>query len=328
MNEIIVTNQVVPMEQAIAAMANLSDKTIATYKKRLADFLDWCDDCGVQEFTATAVTLYMGHLKESGASSSVGRQSLGLLKNVARAMWFAQFIDDRQYRMIQAIPAPKQKRSVEGNWLTNEDAQRLFDAPLRLDLPDSKRDKIPATRMAVDRVLIALMMGCGLRVSEAISLRYEDITKRRDGNGGYVPALKVISGKGDKDRVVRINGAAYEALIEWLGMSGIVSGHIVRSVHRYGEIGEDGVSAQAATKTIKKYAKIALGGENEGAINNLKTHDLRKTHALSLAERGVPLTAIQEQLGHEGLATTRLYLGGYTEIFTVDEGALSFFEFK
>lgn len=139
-----------------------------------------------------------------------------------------------------------------------------------------------------DTALVRLMLSCGLRISEAVSLRVEDV-EIGERRGRVV----VRSGKGEKWREVPLPPETRRALKEWL------------EKHPGGEWlfpGREGdhLSAGAAWKMVKKYAYRAR-------IPFLKPHDLRHTFAYSMLRAGADLTAVADVLGHARLNTTAIY---------------------
>jgi site-specific recombinase XerD len=145
-----------------------------------------------------------------------------------------------------------------------------------------------------DRALISLLLQAGLRIQEALDLEVPDV-RLDDGT------LHVRHGKGDKARFAAIAGDP-RFLREWLALRGSISlpGKLVFcSVRR--PAGER-LSWQAVDQMVKRRAAKA------GLEQRVHLHGFRHSHAHELVKAGVKVTDIQQQLGHENLATTQAYL--------------------
>jgi len=140
---------------------------------------------------------------------------------------------------------------------------------------------------ARDNALILLIFGCGLRISEALSLQDADIKGR--------PEVLRIAGKGGKERLVPVLPAVYAALEKYLKARPYDNGRLFRSVRGLP------MSARMAEKVIEKL-RHALQ-----LPDYVTPHALRHTFATALLAGGVDLRSLQELLGHSSLSTTQLY---------------------
>jgi integrase/recombinase XerD len=173
-------------------------------------------------------------------------------------------------------------------FLTEEEIEKL----LNFVIDDSNLEQVRA------KAMIELLYASGMRVSELVSLKSSNLQKDRSGGHlAYQPIL-LITGKGNKERVVVINPRAIQALTSyiptrknqdslWLFPSDSSLGHITRQ--RFGQI----------LKTI------AL---NVGLDPSLVSpHILRHSFASHLLQNGADLRVIQELLGHSDISTTQVY---------------------
>lgn len=157
-----------------------------------------------------------------------------------------------------------------------------------------------------NRALITVMYRAGLRISEAIGyvprpgerknkiepLKVSDV----DQAGG---TIRVLHGKGNKARVVGLDDGAMEVLARWIETRrglGITRGPLFCTL--------DGrrMSDRYVRNMLKRLAAKA------GIEKRVHPHGLRHSHAAELAAEHVPVNTIQQQLGHESLATTDRYL--------------------
>ena len=155
----------------------------------------------------------------------------------------------------------------------------------------------PDTTSAIgirDRALIELLYATGLRVSELVSLQPGDLHL----DEGYLTCL----GKGNKERLVPIGGAA----IEWLrryfadARPALLGPRISDRVFVNARGGVR-LTRVGFWKKLKHYARQA------GLSRDLSPHVLRHSFATHLLERGADLRSIQSLLGHADLSTTQIY---------------------
>ena len=147
---------------------------------------------------------------------------------------------------------------------------------------------------ARDRAMLEMLYGSGLRVSELIALRPEQI----DWDEGYLR----VTGKGRKTRFVPLGGVAARALRAYLLHARPVLLHEGRRTqalflsNRGRELSRDRI-----WQIIKKRARDA------GIPENAYPHIMRHSFATHLLENGADLRVIQDMLGHADLATTQIY---------------------
>jgi len=159
--------------------------------------------------------------------------------------------------------------------LTREDVKRLLNA-------------VPLTRKR-DRLIILLLYGTGLRVSEVCNLKIKDI----DFNRGV---LTVKGGKGAKDRIVPLSGPLLKEIDEYLETRKDGSEYLFVEIRREKK---DKISPKTVWYLLKKYG-------NKANVS-VTPHMLRHSFATHMLERGIDIRVIQEILGHSSLSTTQIY---------------------
>lgn len=130
-----------------------------------------------------------------------------------------------------------------------------------------------------EKVLVLLLYGGGLRVSEACSLRWKDFGERR--------ALRVM-GKGGRERLVTLPDSCWEA---------------IQKLPRVGEF----VFGEAPLSPRKAYDWVREAGARAGLLRPLHPHALRHSYATHLLASGADLRVLQELLGHQSLSATQKY---------------------
>lgn len=143
-----------------------------------------------------------------------------------------------------------------------------------------------------NRALLEILYGCGLRVSEAVSLRISCLYF----DEGFIRVI----GKGDKERLVPVGEMAADAVNVYLehrpAPCDQTSDDLV-FLNRFG----GSLSRQSVFKMIKAQA-LAVGVRKE-----ISPHTFRHSFATHLVENGADLRVVQEMLGHESITTTEIY---------------------
>lgn len=141
-----------------------------------------------------------------------------------------------------------------------------------------------------DYCILTLFLNCGLRVSELVGLSVGDV---RDDS-------MIVTGKGNKERVVYLNHACIDAISAYLPVrpSSAALDRNAMFISRQNRR----ISVKTVQWLVKKY--IALAGLDP---NRYSVHKLRHTAATLMYQNGVDVRTLQEVLGHESLDTTRIY---------------------
>ena len=143
-----------------------------------------------------------------------------------------------------------------------------------------------------DYCILTLFLNCGLRLAELCSLNYSDI--RDDGT-------MIVTGKGDKERVVYLNNACIYAIKDYLQVRPVDSIKDRRALF----ISAQGkrLSRESVQKMVQKYLeKAGLAGQG------FSVHKLRHTAATLMYRSGdADVLVLKEILGHENLNTTEIY---------------------
>lgn len=143
-----------------------------------------------------------------------------------------------------------------------------------------------------DRAILEVLYGCGLRVSECCGLKISNIYKEE----GFVR----IFGKGSKERIVPIGGAAQEAIDAYMDVRPVPADAESDDILFLNARGT-GLSRMSVFNMVKRQAAMA------GVRKEISPHTFRHSFATHLIENGADLRAVQEMLGHESILTTELY---------------------
>ena len=140
--------------------------------------------------------------------------------------------------------------------------------------------------------MLEILYGLGLRVSELVGLRLEQVNLE----GGYV----VVIGKGNKERPVPLGVPARTALRQWIEGARPLLLHGKTSPYVFVNHRGKPMSRQGVWKRLRQRA-LALG------LPRVSPHRLRHSFATHLLEGGADLRAVQAMLGHSDVSTTQIY---------------------
>lgn len=189
--------------------------------------------------------------------------------------------------------------------LIDEDPTRLIESPrtgrelpdvLTVEEIDAMIAALPADKAESLRnhAIIETLYGSGLRVSELVSLKVQQVWL----DEGYM----IITGKGDKQRVVPISTVSADLIREYI------------EVRNAGPVKKEGADVLflnrrgAPLTRVMVFYVIRDAAYMAGINKKVSPHTLRHSFATHLLEGGANLRIIQELLGHESIATTEIYL--------------------
>jgi site-specific recombinase XerD len=240
------------------------------------------------------VAAIRARLENKGLAPASINATLYALRGVAKAAWNLEQMSMDDYGRIKNVPPVRGSRLPAGRSLSSGELSSLVDACERGDHPHKRGTKQShLVSGARDTALLAVLYIGGLRRSEVVALTLEDYTVE---NG----ALKV-RGKGNKERLVYLSGAASEALGDWLMLRGDHAGALFHPVRKNGSIYKDAkVTDSAIYKALRKRALQA-------GVKSFSPHDLRRTFVGDLLERGADIVTVQQLAGHASVSTTAKY---------------------
>jgi integrase/recombinase XerC len=265
------------------ARRNDSAHTIRNYGADLRDFIHYFTPPGSQppapaDIDMLALREWLAHIYERELKPATVRRKLASVRALFRFLSRDHVIVKDPARLLRLPKMPKLLPEVPNPEVTN--ALVDGDLPEPLERPYPKRD----------RLLLELLYGCGLRVSEAVGLNLHDF----DRTERWVR----VRGKGRKERQVPYGSKADLALSEYLEDRGVISKEPgALFLNRHGER----LSDRYARSIVKFYATWIVGD------SSIHPHTLRHAFATHLLSDGADLRAVQELLGHARLSTTQKY---------------------
>lgn len=203
---------------------------------------------------------------------------LSALRGVAREAWRLGLIDAETHARIRDVPGVRGSRLPAGREVPIRELAKLFRACAEAGASGVR-----------DAAALALLYGCGLRRSEAVSV---DVA-------AFDGATVRVLGKGNKERQVPVPVPAIAALRAWLELRGASPGPMLAPV-RGRTVTVRPMSAQAVMTAILRRAADA-------GVAHLSPHDLRRSYVTGLLRAGADLSTVQRLAGHASVTTTTRY---------------------
>ena len=259
-----------------------ASRTIEAYGRDLSDYASFLKGRGISSVAQADrgdLAAYEADLMERGFAASSVKRRLSAIKGLYRYLVREERIPKSPADLIAIPKAPERLPDV----LSIDQVTRLLSQPVG-DKPTDIRN----------RALLEVLYGCGLRASELCDLNLGDVAL----DEGYLR----VTGKGGKDRVSPISGAAARALSRYLAEA-----RPELESARGKSQGAVFLNARGGRITRQSVHKIVARAGLSIGIENLHPHTLRHSFATHLLEGGADLRAIQEMLGHSDISTTQIY---------------------
>ncbi len=262
--------------------------TIESYTRDLSDFADYAASRGWPAAEADAETCqgYMASLHARGLSARTAARRLSALRQ------FHLFLlkeDVRGDDPTSQLDTPRLPRPLP-KFLSESEVDALLDAAAR-------KQGRPG---ALARAALELLYATGMRVSELLSLPRADL--------GPNAEVMIIKGKGGKERMVPLSGAAKAAAASLLAFPGVDSGATKSRWLFPGRDQKQPLTRQAFFLLLKQVAQDA--GLDPARVS---PHVLRHSFASHMLARGADLRSLQMLLGHADISTVQIYTHLQTE---------------
>jgi len=263
----------------------LSPHTVDAYRRDCGRFVDGVSaEEGLSRAPTDLVTEkslfeFMVRERERGRDVSSVRRSLSALRTFFKFLVRERVLDENP---AQAIETPKTWSHLP-TVLEEPEIARLLDAAI----------EHPSRYPLRDRALLETLYATGLRVSELIGLRLEDL--RRD------LGILHCHGKGSRERVVPISKTGLTAIDEYIERERSKLLKKLESNLIFLSRGGKPLGREVVREMIQKYARLA------GIPGTITPHTLRHSLATHLLRGGADLRTVQEILGHVKLETTEIY---------------------
>ena len=260
----------------LQAERGLSGNTVESYKSDVLSFLENTKK-NVKEINREDIKNYLQSLHNSNFSTATVARKTSSLR-----MFFLFWVGEG---LIEATPmnniqSPKMEKRLP-KFLSMDEVTKLIES-VNGDFKYSIRDK----------AILELLYGCGLRVSELLNIRREDIFLKED--------FIRVKGKGSKERIIPLGNEAKKALIKYI-------------TEERPTLDKKKSSFLFLTRRGNKLSRMGLWKRfqqylvKSGIAKNCTPHTLRHSFATHLLQRGASLRTVQLLLGHSDISTTQIY---------------------
>ncbi len=254
-----------------------SAHTIRNYTIDLSQFISFLEKKGkdLHEITHIDIRDFIGErLKERNLKTSIARK----LSSVRSFFYFLVEKKVLEHNPSEVISTPKLEKKLP-SFLSEKEAINLLGEGKNLT---EKRDIC----------IIELLYSSGLRVSELVSLNWDNVNLRN--------RVIKVKGKGKKERIVPFGSHAERRLKEWFRLRFEINKGKIDEEPLFLNMKGERLTARSVERIVKRYGIELIG-------KRITPHSLRHSFATHLLMRGADLRTIQELLGHESLETTQRY---------------------
>ena len=260
---------------------NLSDNSVQAYLHDVVLLRNFAEPLGIEPQDVTEENLHslFKQLNETGIAITTQCRIISGLRAFFRMLVMDNVLPDNPAEHLAMPTRPKHLPDVLDD-SEIEAMQKTFDR----SLPGPARNY----------VIVEVLYGCGLRVSELVNLKLSNIYAEEQ--------MLQIFGKGDKERWVPINPRALKLMQDYILT---LRSHlpIVPGEEKYVFLNLRG--HHLSRVAVFQFIKEAV--EKAGIHKTVSPHSLRHSFATELVQNGADLRAVQEMLGHESLSTTEIY---------------------
>lgn len=253
----------------------LANNTTEAYRRDLTDFLEYCAEKGVNSLDLIQrnnINNYIRILREKDYTPASVNRKIASFRGFFKWLCANEICSTNPALTLEQPKMPQRLPKV----MTVQEIETILNQDL---------DKL-------QKVIVELLYGCGLRVSELANMKINDF----DLKGKYLQC----TGKGSKERIVPLGSKAIQAITEYLPERDFYIKKFRIDTKRF-LIDKKGnlVNRQEIYTFIREQGKKIH--------KTISPHTLRHSFATHLLENGADLRVVQELLGHSDVSTTQLY---------------------
>ena len=259
----------------------LADNSVQAYLRDVGHMAQFMSEGDVEpeQVTLDHLQQLLAQLNDLGIASTSQRRMISGWRMFFKHLVVEDAIRENPADLLDLPLRPQHLPDV----LTDEDITKIQET-FDLSLPDQYRNN----------VIVEILYGCGLRVSELVNLKLSNIYADEQ--------MLQIFGKGSKERWVPINPHALEMLATYIHT---VRCHIDPKPREEKFVFLNRRGTHLSRVYVFTFLKQAVA--NAGLNKHVSPHSLRHSFATELVENGADLRAVQEMLGHESISTTEIY---------------------
>ena len=264
----------------------LSLNTSRNYQQAINRFFNWLKKDSYPTFDPLSPGKIRARSYVVEAQSKLSRTTLRVhisgLRSFYKFCIMRGLINENPFHSL-SVPKPPKKLP---KFLTEKEILSLLQQPI---LAGNEKEGIDfvSTR---DQMILEILYGGGLRVSEIVGINYGDLD--------FARASTLVLGKGKKERICPLGRRAIESIVKFKEQHKPLSRHNDPLI-----TGQNGkrLSTRSVQLILKKYLRMA------DLPMDFTPHKLRHSYATHLLDHGADLRAVQEMLGHASLSTTQVY---------------------
>jgi len=257
---------------------NYSKNTIKTYKSIITGYYGFLKEEEKLFSDKDFLRSFKKYIQLLKRDQTVSQNYIYLVTVVVK-----KFLEFNKLYFLDDIESPKRTKSLPKS-LNEKEVKDLINS-VKWDSNSNSKKTIEFKIR--DKLILTILYSAGLRISELINLKINDID--------FDERIMRIRGKGDKDRVVLFDDKSKNLIKEYLSIRENNSEYLI--LNRFNKP----ISARYIQTMIKKY------GEKANIKKTLTPHILRHSFATHLLKNGVDIRVIQQLLGHTSLSTTQIY---------------------
>jgi len=264
---------------------NRSALTVRNYAFYLRRFLDWTGVSQPADITQEIVKKFRLRLNREEYRGKPLKKSTQNYHVIALRSWL-KYLAKQDVKTLAPEKLELAKigeRSVE--FLEGNDLERLLEAPLQVS-----NKNIIQTR---DKAILETLFATGLRVSELVGLKRDNINLNKDEF--------TVRGKGDKPRIVFLSNHAKYWIGQYLKLRQDVDPYLFVAHDRASQDDLTHLTSRSVQRLVEKYSRVA------GITKKVTPHTLRHSYATDLLQGGADIRSVQSMLGHSSITTTQIY---------------------
>lgn len=250
----------------------LAQNTLEAYRRDLEIFFEFCGDIGIKDVQRNRINSYIRDLHENHFSPTSIMRKIASIRGFFKWACTNGILKTNPALTLEQPKVPQKLPKV----MTVEEINNLLNQNLN----------------KLHRVIVELLYGCGLRVSELVNLKTTDY----DLKGKFLEC----TGKGSKDRLVPLGKKAVEAIKNYLPERDYL-------LQKYNLNTKQFLINEKGKKVNRQEVYTLIHELGKKLHKSISPHTLRHTFATHLIENGADLRVVQELLGHSNVSTTQLY---------------------
>lgn len=260
---------------------HVSSNTVEAYLRDVSHLARYAETQGIDAESVTLDNLrqLLALLNESDIALATQCRIVSGLRTFYKMLVIEDVVQENPAELLQM---PRSSRHLP-DVLSNEEIDEII-ATFDLSMPDQARN----------RVIVEVLYGCGLRVSELVNLKLSNIYPDEE--------CLLVTGKGDKQRWVPINSYALNLLMQYIET---IRCHVKIKNGEEKYVFVNRLGTHLSRNYVFMFLKAAV--EKAGIKKSVSPHSLRHSFATELVQNGADLRAVQEMLGHEKINTTEIY---------------------